>query len=181
MHLIAGNHESGSERKGELRDCFPQDFLVDGRPADYYSFVHKGVRFIGICTAGCGMDHVGQLCSQDIQPRGQCEWLEGELSQAEVHKIVFAHIPPHPRGADEHLFMARNDARYLNGLVERAQPTAMFFGHQHQNTSEYRIGRTRTFTVRSCAWNFNDGPLGFMLVQVTARGVETQEVLTSDT
>jgi len=180
MHVIAGNHESGrNTKKKELRDLFPDDFQLNGKPADYYSFVHKGMRFIGVCNAGLGGEHIGQLASEDFLPRGQCEWLEGQLAREEAHKIVFAHIPPHPEGEDRNMFMSRNDSRYFNALIERAQPTAMFFGHQHNATRERRIGRTRSFTLRSCCWNGDRTPLGFALVDVTPSGISVREVLTS--
>ena len=111
-----------------------------------------------MCNAGSGGDHIGHLCSQDFEPRGQCEWLERELAQAEPRKIVFVHVPPHPAGEDAEMFMARNDSRYFNALVEQTRPTALFCGHQHQETREFRIGDTRGFILRSCAWNFPAGP-----------------------
>ena len=78
IHVIAGNHESGKWKK-YMRKLFPQDFQINGKPSDYYSFLHKGVRFIGVCDAGAGGDHIGHLASEDIRPRGQCEWLEKNL------------------------------------------------------------------------------------------------------
>ena len=177
MHLIAGNHETG-KRKAEIRELFPQDFSIDGKPSDYYSFTHKGVRFIGVCDAGRGGEHIGQLCSEDFRPRGQCEWLERELQKAEAQKVVFAHIPPHPRNTDLNMYMSRNDSMYFNELVRKTQPTAAFFGHQHRATSEYRIGRTRLVTARSCAWNSAAAPLGFLIVNLTEAGIKTREVIT---
>jgi 3',5'-cyclic AMP phosphodiesterase CpdA len=178
LHVIAGNHESG-DRKAEMRALFPDDFQIDGAPADYYSFVHKGARFIGVCDAGRGGEHVGQLCSEDFIPRGQCEWLEQELAHAESTKFVFAHIPPEPHGRDVNMFMSRNDSRYFNDLIAKTQPTALFFGHLHQATREYTIGSSRLFTVRSCSWNFGQAPLGFLMVHVRQDGIRVEEVLTS--
>lgn len=178
LHLIAGNHETG-KIKEQLRELCPEDFHVDGKPADYYSFVHKGCRFIGVCTSGRGGDHVGHLCSEDIRPLGQCEWLERELARPEAYKVIFSHIPPQPEGLDQNSYMSRNDSRYFNELVVRTRPVAMFFGHQHRATREYPIGQTRCFVLRSCAWNSGNVPLGFMLVKVTGTGIETREVFTS--
>ena len=177
MHVIAGNHETFG-RKKEMRDLFPDDFKKGGRESDYYSFVHKGVRFIGVCDAGRGGDHVGQLCSEDFGPRGQCEWLEKELAHNERHKIVFAHIPPEPNGEDRRMYLSRNDSRYFNALIEQTRPTAMFFGHLHSETAERKIGRTRSFTVRSCCWNFERTSIGFMHVRMTPRGIVTREITT---
>jgi len=178
LHLTAGNHETGKRRE-QLRNLAPEDFQIDGKPSDYYSFVHKGCRFIGVCSAGRGGDHVGHLCSESIRPLGQCEWLERELAQPEAHKFVFSHIPPQPDGLDRNSYLSRNDSRYFNKLVTRTQPTAMFFGHQHRPTREHTIGQTRSFILRSYSWNSRQAPLGFMLVKVSDSGIETREILTS--
>ena len=175
MHVIAGNHEDASAKK-EMRDLFPGDFKKEGKESDYYSFVHKGVRFIGVCNAGRGGDHIGHLCSEDFGPRGQCEWLEAELQKKEQQKIVFAHIPPHPEGGDENMYMGRNDSRYFNALIERTQPTAMFFGHLHQATTEHKIVRTQSFTLRSCCWNDGRATIGFMHVKVTPTEIVTRPI-----
>lgn len=177
LHVIAGNHESNAARRKQMRDLFPDDFRINGQPADYYSFVHKGVRFIGLCDAGMG-DHVGQLCSEIIRPSGQCEWLERQLTQGEAQKILFAHIPPDPEGRDRIMCMSRNDSRWFNALIARTQPTALFFGHQHRATVEHKIGRTRSFTLRSCCWNSGKAPLGFLHVRITDQGITTREILT---
>jgi len=177
VHAVAGNHERGRERREQLHAAFPEDFRVNGEPADYYSFVHDGVRFIAVCDAGAGGDHVGHLASQDIRPHGQCAWLESELARPEAHKVVFAHIPPHPQALEDNMSMGPNDAAYFNALVARTRPTAMFFGHQHLPTRSFRIGDTDAFVLCSAAWNFDDVPTGFMLVQMSATGVTTREIL----
>ncbi|MBN2355092.1 metallophosphoesterase [candidate division KSB1 bacterium] len=175
LHVIAGNNESGKRRK-EMREKFPQDFQVDGQPSDYYSFLHKGVLFIAMCDASM-KDHVGHLASEDIIPSGQCEWLERELSRPEKEKILFAHIPPHPNGLDSTMFLSRNDSRFFNDLIFKTQPMAMFFGHQHLPTRECMFGVTRSFIVRSCAWNFESAPIGFLLVRVHEKGMDVREII----
>ena len=180
IHATPGNHESDLETRKLLRAMFPNDFKIEGKAADYYSFVHKGVRFISMCDAGKGGEHVGQFCSEVIEPSGQCEWIERELAAPETRKVVFAHIPPERNGADRNMFLSRNDSRWFNALVAEKQPTAMFFGHLHQPTEEYRIGSTRVFQVRSCCWNFNRAPIGFLHVRVTAGGITTREILTGE-
>ncbi len=178
IHAVAGNHESGLKQRTELRELFPDDFSIDGKKSDYYSFVHKGVRFIAVCDAGAGGDHVGQMCSEVTAPRGQCEWLESELRKPEARKVVFAHIPPERNGGDVNMFMSRNDSRWFNALVGDTRPVAAFFGHLHGPTEEYAIGGTRCFNVRSCCWNFGDAPIGFLHVRVGTGGVEVREVTT---
>ena len=179
IHVIAGNHESGDKKK-EIRELFPEDFQIDGQPSDYYSFVHKGVRFIGVCDAGAGGDHIGHLASEDFRPRGQCSWLERQLSEGKERKVLFAHIPIELAGKDEDMYLGQNDSRFLLDLIRKHGPEAMFFGHLHLATVEKKVDRTRCFMVRSCAWNFNEAPVGFLLVKVTAKALEIQEILTSD-
>ncbi|MFC1526635.1 metallophosphoesterase family protein [Candidatus Latescibacterota bacterium] len=176
VHAVAGNHEYGRERKEQLHASFPHDFRVDGEPSDYYSFVHKGVRFVVVCDAGAGGDHVGHLASQDIRPHGQFSWLEAELTQPEERKVVFAHIPPHPHGLEDDMSMGPHDARSFNALVARTRPTAMFFGHQHLPTRTFSIGDTQAFVLPSAAWNFEDAPAGFMVARLGAEGVTPREI-----
>lgn len=180
IHATAGNHESNTQKRALLRGLFPDDFKIDGKASDYYSFIHKGVRFISVCNAGNGGEHVGQFCSEIITPSGQCEWIEKELTAPESRKIVFAHIPPERNGADRNMFLSRNDSRWFNVLVEKQQPQAMFFGHLHLPTEEYQVGATRVFQVRSCCWNFNQAPIGFMHIRVTADGMITRELMTGE-
>jgi hypothetical protein len=178
VHVTAGNHESSVEDRKALRAAFPQDFVHDGKPADYYSFVHKGVRFVSACTAGLGGEHIGTFTSENIQPRGQCEWLEGELSAPEARKVLFTHIPAERDGADREMHLGRNDSRWFNDLVRRTRPEAAFFGHLHQPTAPYRLGGTEVWQVRSCCWNFNGAPIGFLHVRVGPSGLAVREIIT---
>lgn len=177
LHVVPGNHEN-REARDLLRTLFPHDFQANGKPADYYAFTHKGVRFVALCDVGAG-DHVGHLCSEAITPAGQCEWLEAELARPEAAKVLFAHIPPEPSGADRNMYLGRNDSRYLKELFARTGPTVAFFGHQHLPTREEDVGGTRCITLRSCAWNFKGAALGFLLVTVNGSTVTTREILTS--
>ncbi|MFA6241478.1 MAG: metallophosphoesterase [Candidatus Hydrogenedentales bacterium] len=178
LHATPGNHEADQEKRKALRALFSGDFTIDGKESDYYSFVHKGVRFISMCDAGKGGEHVGQLCSENITPSGQCEWLERELSAPEPGKILFSHIPPEPNGQDRNMYLSCNDSRWFNALVQEKQPTAMFFGHLHNATAEYAIGKTRVFTVRSSCWNSGKAPIGFMHVRMTTDGIQMREIET---
>jgi 3',5'-cyclic AMP phosphodiesterase CpdA len=178
LHVTAGNHESSPEDRKALREAFPADFVRDGKPSDYYSFVHKGVRFVSACNAGLGGEHIGTFSSENIKPRGQCEWLETELSRPEPRKVLFTHIPTERSGQDREMYLGRNDSRWFNALVRDKQPTAVFFGHLHQPTEEYRLAEARVWQVRSCCWNFNAAPIGFLHVRVDAAGVTVREILT---
>jgi Icc-related predicted phosphoesterase len=180
IHATPGNHESDPETRALLYEMFPDDFKLQGKSSDYYSFVHKDVRFISVCDAGKGGEHIGQFCSENIRPTGQCEWLENELTCKEPRKVVFAHIPTERNGADKNMFLSRNDSRWFNALISAAQPTALFFGHLHKRTEEYQIGTTRVFQVRSCCWNFEKAPIGFLHVRMLPEGITVREVQTGE-
>ncbi|MCD4831337.1 MAG: metallophosphoesterase [Anaerohalosphaeraceae bacterium] len=176
IHVISGNAET-RKRKKEMRAFFPDDFKTDDKESDYYAFVHQGVRFICLCNAR-GSEHIGMFCSEDITPRGQIEWLEKQLEKKEPHKIIFAHIPPEPNGEDKNMYMCRNDSRYFNKLIEQTQPTATFFGHLHKATNKYNIGESLLCTLRSCTWNLDRSPIGFMMVEMSPKGISTREIIT---
>lgn len=178
VHVVAGNHEGSAESRGLLRQMFPDDFGTGDAVRDYYSFVHKGVRFIGLCDAGTGGEHVGLFSSELITPFGQCDWFEKQLAMPEERKVVFAHIPPALDGGDRNMYMSRNDSRWFLKTVEKAAPEMLFFGHLHHATETYAIGNAQAINLRSCCWNFRDVPIGFMLVQVTKEGMQTREIIT---
>jgi len=180
IHATPGNHEATREQRKLLYEMFPDDFHIAGIRSDYYSFVHKGVRFISICDAGAGEDHIGHFCSEVTEPSGQCEWIERELASPETRKVVFAHIPLEREGEDRSMFLSRNDSRWFKDVIVRTKPSAAYFGHLHQATEEYRIGDTRLFQVRSCSWNFSDAALGFLHVRMTPEGLTYREILTAE-
>lgn len=180
VHVVAGNHEGSAESRGQLRAMFPEDFGAGETVRDYYSFSHKGVRFIGMCDAGAGGDHIGHFSSELIEPRGQCEWLEKELERQGERKVLFAHIPPLVDGEERNMYMGRNDARWFAELVEKTAPEMLFFGHLHKPTEEYRIGAARALNVRSCCWNFGDVPIGFLVVRVEPDGMSYREIFTGE-
>jgi len=172
-HVTPGNHESRKSRQ-QLREMFPDDF----QGKDFYSFTHRGCKFISLCTASCG-DHVGHLSSEDISPKtGQCAWLEKELAETTAHTFVFGHIPPHPEGKDLNMFLGQNDSRFVVELVRKFRPAALFFGHQHRRR-RFTIGESPVFVVRSCNWNggFRE-PTGFLMVRVQKGSISTEIVET---
>ena len=83
----------------------------------------------------------------------------------------------HPEGADKEMYMSRNDSRWFNALVRETRPTAMFFGHLHEDSRQVQIGATPSFMLRSCAWNFGEARCGFTLAHLTPDGIDTREVL----
>lgn len=176
IHPIAGNHESVAHKK-QLREMFPDDFQINGVESDYYSFEHKGVHFIGLCNS-INPDHIGHLCSSQIIPRGQCEWLEKELAKNEMPKIIFSHIPIEPNGQDKHMYLSQNDSRYLADLIGKYKPNAMFFGHHHLETRQFNIEDCAVTILRSCSWNFRNAPIGFGIVKVSPDGISLKEIIT---
>ncbi len=179
LHVVAGNHEGSAETRGLLRAMFPEDFGSGDTVRDYYAFTHKGTRFIALCDAGAGGDHIGHFSSELIAPHGQCGWLEEELRRPEPRKVLFAHIPPVLDDVERNMYMGRNDSRWFLELVRQTGPEILFFGHLHHPTEEHQIGKTRSVNVRSCCWNFQNVPIGFLLVRVGADGMQIREIITS--
>jgi hypothetical protein len=173
FHFIAGNHEGVKDRE-LLRKSYPGDFNINGKESDYYSFVNKGCRFIGICNA-VASDHVGHFSSETIIPFGQSEWLISELKKKEKIKVVFGHIPPHPDCKDLNMYMSRNDSIFFNNLVKETHPAFMFFGHQHRPTRDFMIGPAKCFVLRSLSWNGGNAPIGYMRVGISGKGAEFKE------
>ncbi len=172
FYFIAGNHEKTEDRQ-LLRSSYPY-FKIDGVESDYYSFVHNGCRFVGMCNSAYP-EHVGHLSSEQIQPFGQSEWLVSELRKQEKIKLVFGHIPPHPNCKDVNMYMSRNDCLFFNKLIEETSPVLMFFGHQHQPTRQVMIGATRCYIVRSLSWNAGKAPIGYLSVNFSKDGALVKE------
>ena len=188
IHAIAGNHDWGPRRQ-RLRELFPPDFGSEEEFADYYTFEYGGVRFVAICNAGIGNEHVGQLSSEDINPPGQAAWIDEQLRADHKLKILLGHCPPQPEGfnAQKYLksvshrylpFMGECDSIFLNELLVLRGPITAFFGHLHRATYSYGVGPSRVHILRSCNWNHANASIGFMHVRVDRFGVAVREVLT---
>lgn len=175
LHAVAGNHETVAHR-AQLRGMFPADF----GERDFYSFRRGDDLFVALCTAIPG-DHVGHFQSQFITPQlEQLAWLEELLSGRREfrHLFVYGHVPPGPEAASGTMFLARNDARWLHGLVQRSQPAALFFGHRHVQ-ADFEFGGAPLYGVRSCNWNSGGQPAGALLVSASPEGFDARFVPTA--
>jgi hypothetical protein len=186
IYPVAGNYEWGDARQ-RLRDAYPAQLGA----ADYYAFVHNGVRVVGLCTAGIGNDHVGQLASEGIRPPGQSNWLAEELSGSWEPRILFAHCPPRPPGFDSQAyleqsahdylpFLGENDSRFVLELLQNRGPMLYLAGHLHRATHGFDIADSHVIVVRSCNWNHDAEAIGFLLVRVDADGLSVREALTGE-
>jgi hypothetical protein len=173
LHVVPGNHEQRKDRDA-LHALFPADFKGN----DFYSFMHKGSLFIGLCDVGNG-DHIGHFNSEAIKGPEQGQWLKNQLAdkgKKADHIFIFGHIPPRPDGTIEGgMFLSVNDQKFLREMVLEYKPTALFFGHLHSKM-EFKIGSTPVFVLRSTNWNFNQEPLGFLEVKVFKTGMTTEFV-----
>lgn len=171
FHVIAGNHEKKADRR-KLRELFEDDF----QGKDFYSFEQNGTLFICLCNA-VPHDHVGHFESQSITPNvGQLAWLEEQLirGQQYEHCVVFGHVPPSPDGNPHQDHLAFNDGQWLRQRVEKYQPTALFFGHRHQQIW-FDIAETPVYSLRSSNWNFDAAePIGFLHVTVFPEHLEVE-------
>jgi len=173
IHVVFGNADDKASRK-TLRAMFPQDFAEN----DFYSFQHKGCKFIGICDAIPG-DHVGHLSSEFYRGLNQCSWLEQQLADGRAscdHTFAYAHIPPHPEDKEANYYLAVNDQRFLKQLVLKHEPTALFFGHLHR-MEKFTIGKTDVISVHGSNWTNTlvpppYDPIGFHVARVYEDGVE---------
>lgn len=166
LHVIAGNHESVAHR-AQLRAMFPTDF----GERDFYSFPRGDDLFVGLCTAIPG-DHVGHCQSQFITPQlTQLAWLEELLSRRADYRHVFlyGHIPPDAECRASTMCIAQNDARWLHAQVSAARPTALFFGHRHQQI-DFEFAGVPVYGLRSCNWNSGAEPTGGLLVRAASDG-----------
>lgn len=111
LHVVPGNHDV----RGEGRTSFAE--LVRDPP--YYSFEHKGARFIGLDTSEGRIDSV------------QLEWLKAELAE-DGPKFIFMHIPLYdPRPGGDHCFLDQGQAAELEELFGASHVLAVFSGHVH--------------------------------------------------
>ena len=175
IHTVFGNADDKSSRE-VLRRMFPEDFGEN----DYYSFIHKNCKFIGICDAIPG-DHIGHLSSELYRGMRQCSWLEHQLSEGKNkydQTFAFAHIPLHPQGEEANYYLAVNDQKFLRELVVRHEPTALFFGHLHR-LETFKVGKTDIFSVHGSNWTNTlvrppYDPIGFNVVRVYKDGVKLE-------
>ena len=147
------------------------------------------MRFIGICDVAPHC-HEGTLSSPQITPSGQREWIEREFAIPGERKVIFGHVPTDPAGKGGHMYLNGEDTRFLNNLVVRYKPVAMFFGHHHGlwNASPFRkviIGETPSFIVASSSWQYRlrpsrgvDGVIGFLKVRVSGDQIQTEFIET---
>ena len=110
LHVVPGNHDVRGEGERASLNC-------SGMP--YYSFEHKGARFIGLDTSEGSIDSV------------QMEWLRGELAE-DGPKFIFMHIPLYdPRPGGDHCFLDQEQAAELEELFGASRVLAVFSGHVH--------------------------------------------------
>ena len=184
IYPVAGNYEVGEQRE-RLCNAYPALFHA----SDYYAFSHRGVRLIGLCTAGIANDHVGQLASEGIRPPGQSDWLREQLSTPWEPRILFSHCPPEPPGFDRAAYLARstheylpflgeNDSRFVLDLLCTRGPILSVSGHQHRATYGFNVGDSHQIVLRSSHWNHGPEPVGFLIVRVERDGLSVREVLT---
>ena len=175
IYPVHGNHEQVKHRE-QLRAMFPDVF----GERDYYSFEHRGDLFIGTCTATPG-DHIGHFQSQFIKAGvAQCDWLVEELGRGGnfARVFVYGHVPPEQENRPSSMCLGQNDSRWLQELVRKHRPEALFFGHRHYRVW-FDIDGTPVYGCRSCNWNSKGEPVGFLHVKVFADRHEVEFIDTS--
>lgn len=173
FYVAFGNHESRKDRK-----ILTNLLSLPTLSRDFYSFVHKGVKFIFLCTASSFGDHVGHFESEGIRGSEQQKWFEEELNvdrDSFPLCFVFAHIPPNPKGKAEQMYLSSNDQKALRDIFKGYKPTALFCGHLHRR-KEFEIENVRVYILPSINWNFDNEPSGFFVVNVRGTQWEAEFV-----
>ena len=152
--------------------------------------MHKGVRFIEICNAGTGNEHVGQLASEEIYPPGQSDWIQDQVTSYDGPKMLFEDCPPEPDGPDRAAYLERsssryeplmgeNDSRFVQCLLRDHAPMAAFFGHTHQGSSRNRARQSYVQVARSAFRNHDQKPIGLVHASVSPNAIWLREIITA--
>ncbi|OPZ92736.1 MAG: 3',5'-cyclic adenosine monophosphate phosphodiesterase CpdA [candidate division TA06 bacterium ADurb.Bin417] len=143
VRCVRGNHELEGEAG---RESGLYQRLI-GQPL-YYSFQHRGFRFIGLDTAAA--QHMGAISPE------QLDWLENELKAAGRSAFIFAHVPLRrewEQGA--HRWYITENGERLAALLEERPPVAFLAGHLHWTNAFTRSGPTLHSTAPSLGGLYN--------------------------
>jgi 3',5'-cyclic AMP phosphodiesterase CpdA len=205
VHYTPGNHDVGNKRSQSFHgETEEEDFGITSEKlrlyrrrfgADYYSFHHKGYRFICINT---------QLFNSDMKENElQWQWLEEELRAAQDDKgiFVFTHYPlflnsPETDPGPENYEVIDRPARsrllqlFMDGGVDM-----VYTGHTHWPVHNYaediefhtiysptfaRVFFERNLTRRfydvQGGWRFNPYKVGYSVARVYPDRTVTQFV-----
>jgi len=130
--VTAGNHESSIGGPEGPAGGVPAGLRArrETRPTTTASCT-RAFRFVQSLHAGLGGEHIGTFTSENIQPRGQCEWLEGDCRRPRRARCSSPISRPSARARTARCTSGRNDSRWFNDLLRAHTSGAAFFGHLH--------------------------------------------------
>ncbi len=151
LHILPGDHDYKGRNLAAFHDVLGAEHLPKAE-------IVKGHRclFLDVVSAGTG--------GPDFRlDQRQLDWIEGQLQQASAdgqNAIIFMHTYP----AD-----LRAGAERLRALLAQPHVVCVDMGHTHYNEIA-NDGRTIFMATRSTG-QIEEGPAGFSVVSVDARGV----------
>lgn len=163
VHCAPGNHDLGNAPSAASLKSFR-----DKVGPDFYSFDHRGFRFIILNTQLWKTNIVGETDRQE-------EWLTRTLLTATKTSrpvVVVGHYPPFvntPDEADAYFNLPQPvRARWLPKM-QSAGVKAILAGHTHTANSRYVEGM-QVVTGETTSKNFDARPFGFRLWQADVDG-----------
>lgn len=165
VYLTPGNHDV----KNEPDQLSIKQYLKDHK-YQWFSFKHKGSRFIGINSS------VIKTNFQKYE-RKQFTFVKKELKKSKdaIHKVVFCHYPFFNSKFDEEEGYSNigfeNRKKYLD-LFSDYGVNAVFTGHLHDNRKvEYKD--MQLITTSAVGKPLGDAPSGFRIVKVFPDKIES--------
>jgi len=150
----------------------------------WWSFVHKGVRFSGICDVllGSGLPQEDELC----------DWLEQQKElPKEKHHVWLMHYTPFIDSMNEPNFNIQSPEQYLDwyfgmdepyrswliGIFKATGADIVISGHVHCSRTRFQegirfdIGPSTAFSQWHTRWDDGDPRLGFLKYDVSDAGI----------
>ncbi len=179
MYIVLGNHDCMVEEGDPLLSIH----RLPAQPASgrYYSFRWNTAHFIALDT-------------NSIADPAMLTWLDRELLQPTVWRVVFFHHPPYTRGTHRADPICLEVERILAPRLERAGVDLVLTGHDHtyqrflpigQTTycvtggggaSLYYVGTTPRHAVAASAHHYLRVDVQGLMLRATAIGTEGQTI-----
>jgi len=165
VYFTPGNHDV----KNEPDKLSIKQYLKNYK-YQWFSFEHKGSRFIGINSSVIKTNF-------SKYERKQFNFVKKELKKSKdaIHKLVFCHYPFFNSKFDENEGYSNigleNRKKYLDLFVDNGVD-AVFAGHLHDN-SEVEYKDMQLFTTCAVGKPLGDAPSGFRVIKVFPERIES--------
>ena len=140
VYHVLGNHDMDSISKLDFLSHTKNHGKTEGK--SYYSFVHKGLKFIALDANfnedGSDYDTGNFDWTSARIPDRQIQWLKAELAEGKEPVIIFVHqLLDWFSGIDKSLYI-RNAEEVVDILEKSNRTLAVFQGHHHAGNYSYR-------------------------------------------